>query len=164
MLRDSIHGSMEFHATRLNRGSIVETKAHLQAIKEKFKTASAMDTAEYCLKYLAGTANLCIHYGRTKDGKIEGRELNRLWGWVDADFAADLDTSRSHTGYVIMMNGGPPVSNSALAKSGKISLLLSPSSTSACKPNGPPRSRDGPHDEMGRRLKARCQYPLWKSQ
>jgi hypothetical protein len=26
---------------------------------------------------------------------------------VDADFAADLDTRRSHTGYVIMMNGGP---------------------------------------------------------
>jgi hypothetical protein len=32
---------------------------------------------------------------------------NRLWGWVDADFAADLDTRRSHTGCVIMMNGGP---------------------------------------------------------
>jgi hypothetical protein len=44
-----------------------------------------MDAAEYYLKYLAGTANLCIHYDRTKDGKIEGRELNRLWGWVDAD-------------------------------------------------------------------------------
>jgi hypothetical protein len=28
------------------------------------------------------------------------------WGWVEADFAADLDTRRSHTGYVIMMNGG----------------------------------------------------------
>jgi hypothetical protein len=32
-----------------------------------------MDAAEYCLKlsqkYLAGTANLCIHYCRTKDGK-----------------------------------------------------------------------------------------------
>ncbi len=67
-----------------------------------------MDAAEYCLKYLAGTVNLCIHYGRTKDSKIEGRQLNRLWwGWVDADFAADLDTRRSHTGYVIMMNGGP---------------------------------------------------------
>jgi hypothetical protein len=37
----------------------------------------------------------------TKDGKIEGRELNRLWGWVDADFAADLDTRRSHTGYSV---------------------------------------------------------------
>jgi hypothetical protein len=43
-----------------------------------------MDAAEYCLKYLAGTVDLCIHYGRTKDGMIEGRELNRLWGWVDA--------------------------------------------------------------------------------
>jgi hypothetical protein len=53
-----------------------------------------MDAAEYCLKYLAGTVDLCIHYGQTKDGKIEGRELNRLWGWVDADFAADLDTRR----------------------------------------------------------------------
>ncbi len=66
-----------------------------------------MDAAEYCLKCLAGTVNLCIHYGRTKDGKIEGRQLNRLWGWVDADFAADLDTRRCHTGYVITMNGWP---------------------------------------------------------
>jgi hypothetical protein len=65
-----------------------------------------MDAAEYCLKYLEGTADLCIHYDHTKDGKIAGRELNRLWGWVDADFVADLDTRRSHTGYVIMMNGG----------------------------------------------------------
>jgi hypothetical protein len=24
--------------------------------------------------------------------------------WVDADFAADLDTRRSHTGYVLMLN------------------------------------------------------------
>jgi hypothetical protein len=66
-----------------------------------------VDAVEYCLKYLAGTVNLCLHYGRTKDGKIEGRELNRLWGWVDTGFAADLDTRRSHTGYVIKMNGGP---------------------------------------------------------
>jgi hypothetical protein len=36
--------------------------------------------AEYCLQYLAGSER----------------------GWVDADFAADLDTRRSHTGYVIM--------------------------------------------------------------
>jgi hypothetical protein len=41
-----------------------------------------MDVAEYCLKYLAGTVDLCIHYGHTKDGKIEGRKLNRLWGWT----------------------------------------------------------------------------------
>ena len=40
-----------------------------------------------------------------KDGKIKGRELNRLWGWVDTDFAFDLDTHQSHRGYIIMMNG-----------------------------------------------------------
>jgi len=79
-----------------------ELSKFVQCLEQKH-----MDAAEYSLKYLAGTANLCIHDGRTKDGKIEGRELNRLWGWVDADFAADLDTRRSHTGYVIIMNGGP---------------------------------------------------------
>jgi hypothetical protein len=84
-----------------------------------------MDAAEYCLKYLAGTVDLCIHYGRTKDGKIEGRELNRLWGWVDADFAADLDTHSSHTGYVIMMNGGPISWKSVKQKSVSLSTVES---------------------------------------
>jgi len=32
---------------------------------------------------------------------------NVLWGWVDADWADDTDTHRSHTGYILMMNGGP---------------------------------------------------------
>ncbi len=32
--------------------------------------------------------------------------MNKLWGWVDADFAADLDTRRSHTGYILMLNRG----------------------------------------------------------
>jgi hypothetical protein len=42
-----------------------------------------MDPAEYCLKYLAGTVNLCIHYDRTEDGKIEGRELKGYGaGWM----------------------------------------------------------------------------------
>ena len=27
-------------------------------------------------------------------------------GWVDTDFAADLETRRSHTGYLLMLNGG----------------------------------------------------------
>jgi hypothetical protein len=38
--------------------------------------------------------------------RLRVRELNRLWGWVDIDFAVDLDARRSHTGYVITMNGG----------------------------------------------------------
>ena len=32
---------------------------------------------------------------------------NVLWGWVDADWAGDTDTRRSHTGYIFMMNGWP---------------------------------------------------------
>ena len=29
-----------------------------------------------------------------------------MWRWVDADWAGDTDTRRSHTGYILMMNGG----------------------------------------------------------
>ena len=29
------------------------------------------------------------------------------WGWVDSDWEGDTDTRRSHTVYIIMMNGGP---------------------------------------------------------
>jgi hypothetical protein len=58
--------------------------------------------------HYAGEHKLRGSTSRTEDGKIEDRELNnRLWVWVDSEFAADLDTRRSHTGYVIMMNGGP---------------------------------------------------------
>jgi len=34
-------------------------------------------------------------------------KVHELWGWVDADLAGDTDTRRSHTGYILMMNGGP---------------------------------------------------------
>ena len=91
---------------RIREGTIPDiSRAHSELSKfVQCPGQNHMDAAEYCLKYLAGTANLCIHCARTKDGRIEGRELNRLWGWVDEDLAADLDTSRSHTGYVIMLN------------------------------------------------------------
>ena len=32
--------------------------------------------------------------------------LASLWGWVDSDWAADLDSRRSHTGYILMLTGG----------------------------------------------------------
>ncbi len=32
---------------------------------------------------------------------------NKLSGWVDSDFASDIDTCKSMTGYLMVLNGGP---------------------------------------------------------
>lgn len=60
-----------------------------------------MDAAKHVLAYLRGTYDRCLTYH-----KPSGTRLNTLWGWVDSDWAADKDTRRSHTGYVLMLNGG----------------------------------------------------------
>jgi hypothetical protein len=59
-----------------------------------------MDAANHVLRYLRGTFDQAIIYQRSHD------MANVLWGWVDSDWAADLDSRRSHTGYVLMMTGG----------------------------------------------------------
>ncbi|KAK5773528.1 hypothetical protein PVK06_049834 [Gossypium arboreum] len=51
---------------------------------------------QWILRYLRGTTNVCLQFGRTKDGVI---------GYVDADFAGDLDRRRSLTGYVFTIGG-----------------------------------------------------------
>lgn len=53
--------------------------------------------AKGVVRYLAGT----LDYGITYDGKKEGFE-----GFCDSDYAGDLDSRRSTTGYVFVMNGG----------------------------------------------------------
>jgi len=40
-----------------------------------------MRAAEHVLKYLSGTCADRIYYGK------DSQQLNKLWGWVDADFA-----------------------------------------------------------------------------
>jgi len=62
---------------------------------------SNMEATEHVLCYLRATWNETINYAH------ESRRVFELWGWVDADLAGDTDTRRSHTGYILMMNGGP---------------------------------------------------------
>ena len=59
-----------------------------------------MDAAHHVLRYLRGTYDPAIVYERIDV------LANTLWGWVDSDWAADLDSRRSHTGYILMMSGG----------------------------------------------------------
>ncbi|KAG8483260.1 hypothetical protein CXB51_022251 [Gossypium anomalum] len=51
---------------------------------------------QWILRYLRGTIDVCLQFGRTEDGVI---------GYVDADFAGDLDRRRSLTGYVFTIGG-----------------------------------------------------------
>jgi len=68
----------------------------------QFPGKNYMLTAEHVFGYLRGTWNQTIRYC------LDSHENpNDLWGWVDADWAGDTDTRRSHTGYILMMNGGP---------------------------------------------------------
>lgn len=49
------------------------------------------------IRYLINTIDLCIKYGESSD----------LIGYSDSDFASDVDTRKSTTGYIFKMNGGP---------------------------------------------------------
>ncbi|KAG8477766.1 hypothetical protein CXB51_027752 [Gossypium anomalum] len=51
---------------------------------------------QWNLKYLRGTTDVCLQFGRTRDGVI---------GYVDDDFAGDIDRRRSLTSYVFTIGG-----------------------------------------------------------
>lgn len=63
-------------------------KVHWQAVK-------------WILRYIYGTVDVGLKFERNKTGG------NHLVGYVDSDFAGDLDKRRSTTGYVFTMAGGP---------------------------------------------------------
>jgi hypothetical protein len=52
--------------------------------------------AKHVLKYLKGTAEMGLNHGGS-DGMV---------GYVDADYAGDINSRRSTTGYVFILNGG----------------------------------------------------------
>ena len=52
------------------------------------------------MKYLVGTTNCGVEYQRTIDGET-------IEAYCDADYAGDVQTRRSTTGYIIFYGGGP---------------------------------------------------------
>jgi hypothetical protein len=66
-----------------------------------------LQAAKHVLRYLQGTIGLGIRYTRDLERlKARDQELNVLYALSDSDFAGCKDTSRSTSGYMIMMNGG----------------------------------------------------------
>ncbi|WVZ81831.1 hypothetical protein U9M48_029166 [Paspalum notatum var. saurae] len=51
---------------------------------------------QWIFRYLRGTANACLQFGNSKSGLV---------GYVDSDYAGDLDKRRSLTGYVFTIGG-----------------------------------------------------------
>jgi hypothetical protein len=60
-----------------------------------------MTAAEHTFRYLRDTFDKSLCFSR--DCPI----IDTPWGWMDSDRAGDTDTRRSHSAYIIMMNGGP---------------------------------------------------------
>ena len=53
---------------------------------------------KWVLRYLIGTSNYCITFYGTSD---------EIFGYVDSDFAGDLNKRRSTSSYVFTLVGGP---------------------------------------------------------
>ena len=66
-----------------------------------------MTQAKRVLVYLNTTKNRGITYGNKVHGII-GHNLmfDIIFGYADADFASDLDSRKSTTGWIFMYNGG----------------------------------------------------------
>lgn len=56
-------------------------------------------TAKRILRYLKGTANFRLALGRRKEGELD------LVGWSDSNWAQDLDTRKSVSGFVFEISG-----------------------------------------------------------
>jgi len=94
-----IEGSLGYLVT-MTRPDLAWSYSELSKYVQ-FPGIAHMEAAEHVLRYLRDTWNESIAY------TCGSRKPDELWGWVDADWAGDTDTPRSHTGCILMMNGVP---------------------------------------------------------
>ena len=74
--------------------------SHVVGVVSRYMTNPGKEhwaTLKWVLRYLRGTSNYCI----TIDGCSD-----EVCGYVDSDFAGDLDKRRSTSGYVFTLAGG----------------------------------------------------------
>ena len=75
---------------------------------------------KHLLHYLHGTRDKGIVYH-----KYDVHGINKIYGFVDADYAGERDTRKSRSGYVIMMNSG------AISWKSKLQTVVANSTTDA---------------------------------
>ena len=58
-----------------------------------------LNAADHLLRYIKGTADLCVHFGRIN-------QTSDLHGYSDSDFAGDIELRKSTSGFVYFFAGG----------------------------------------------------------
>ena len=71
-------------------------------------TEAHWHAAKGVLRYLKGTASLGVTFGGSdsRSNSQTGGRSRAVLGYCDADYAGDVDTRRSTTGYVFLYNDG----------------------------------------------------------
>nr|ABA99467.1 retrotransposon protein, putative, Ty1-copia subclass [Oryza sativa Japonica Group] len=86
--------SSEFDMEDLGAAKKILDLSHAMSLVSRYMANPSKEhwkAVQWIFRYLRGTANACLKFGRTDKGLV---------GYVDSDFAADLDKRRSLTGYV----------------------------------------------------------------
>ena len=73
--------------------------AHVLSVVSRYMANPSKEhwnAVKWIFIYLRGTSNACLQFGKSRDGHVD---------YVDSDYASDLDTRRSLTGYVFTIGG-----------------------------------------------------------